>query len=212
MRDNATDAGNQQETTSFNKLMGSSETIRRAPLVKRQVIKAYLFGAMHDGTIRENRYRIAQKGTEWLRVIQSLLVSIDYKSWIYQEGRNRDVYILESVSPIFRESFDPGILGDSKEIEAFIRGFFDAEGGIPRSLTAKKYIQLVQKDYLKMVLLKELLTKLSISTGKIHNPSKRVDPNYWRLFVSMPSIPRFVSKVGSWHPRKHAIFQQWMKI
>lgn len=210
MRDNASGADNQQETFT---LKGSSETTRQAPF-RKQEIKAYLFGALHDGWIRttDNRYRIAQKGTAWLEVIQKVLTTLGYKSWIYQEGKNRDVYILESVAPIFREAFDSTKLKSRGEICAYIRGFFDAEGGTPRNSNDKRYIQLVQKDYAKNALLKHYLENLGIQSGKIHNPSKKVDPNYWRIFVSMPSIPAFISQIGSWHPRKRAIFDEWMKI
>lgn len=210
VRDKALGAVNQQERP---RLGGeSSETIRWAPFRNRHVIKAYLFGAMHDGTIQHRRYRIAQKGTQWLEVIQILLANLGYKSWIYREGSTRQVYILESVAPIFRESFDPWNLATLEEKRAYVRGFFDAEGGTPQALTSKRYIQLVQKDQRKIKLIKQLLAEMGIQTGKIHNPSKRVDPDYWRIFVSLPSIRSFVSQVGSWHPRKAAIFQEWMKI
>jgi intein/homing endonuclease len=95
---------------------------------------------------------------------------------------------------------------------AYIRGFFDAEGGIPRSLLSKRYIQLVQKDKPKIAMLKDWLNEIGITTGKIHNPSKQVDPDYWRIFVSRQSILPFVSEIGSWHPRKRAIFDRRMKI
>lgn len=212
VRNKALGAVNQQERP---RIRGeSSETTRRAPFRSRQVIKAYLFGAMHDGTIRQSdrRYRIAQKGTQWLEAMQVLLADLGYKSWIYREGKTRQVHILESVAPIFRESFDPWNLATIEEKEAYVRGFFDAEGGIPRALTSKKYIQLVQKDRRKVQLIKQLLAEMGIQTGKVHNPSKRVDPNYWRIFVSLPSLRSFVSRVGSWHPRKAAIFREWMKI
>lgn len=204
---NAIGAGNQQG--SFR---NPSETTRRTPKMERNVVQAYLFGAMHDGTIRGNRYRIAQKGTAWLQVMQKILQQLEYKSWIYQEGKQRKVYILESVAPIFSESFDPTQLTDLEEIRAYLRGFFDAEGGIPHSRKAKRYVQLVQKDYQKIQLIKKMLERLGVATGKIHNPSKKVDPHYWRVYVSMPSIPRFAKQIGSWHPKKHAIFHRWMMI
>jgi len=205
-------AVNQQERPRLDE--ESSETIRQTPLQQRQILRAYLFGAMHDGWIRksDHRYRITQKGTAWQQVIKSLLANMGYKSWIYQEGKYRDVYVLESVATIFRGLFDPYKLEDQEEKKAYIRGFFDAEGGIPRQLNSKKYIQLAQKDKNKIILLKKWLSELNIATGKIHNPSKRVDPDYWRMYVNRSSILDFVSTIGSWHPRKDAIFQQWVKI
>ena len=213
MRDKVNGADNQQERLRA-KRGESSETIRQTPFVERKIVKAYLLGAMHDGTIRRSdyRFRIAQKGTEWLEVIQMLVANTGYKSWIYREGRTRQVYVLESVAPIFRELLIPFKLESIEEKKTYIRGFFDAEGGIPQQITSKRYIQLVQKNRLKIFSIKKMLESLRITTGKIHNPSQRVDPNYWRIFVSRDSIPDFVRIIGSWHPRKKAIFQEWMKI
>lgn len=156
MRDKASGAVNQQERPSFLKNWESSETIRRTPLRRRKMIKAYLWGAMHDGTIRpkDHRYRIAQKGRQWLEVIQELLASSGYRSWIYQEGKTRSVYILESVAPIFRESFDPWKMKTIYEKKAFLRGFFDAEGGIPQAVTRKTFwprLALVLAQYIIQV-------------------------------------------------------------
>ena len=76
----------------------------------------------------------------------------------------------------------------------------------------KFYIQLVQKDKRKIVKLKKVLAKFGIHTGKIHNPSVRVDPNYWRIFVSTKSHLQFVQQIWSWYPRKQQIFLRRMKI
>jgi len=58
-----------------------------------------MLGALHDGTFSSNkRFRISQKGTEWLEVMKHLLKSINYSSWIYQEGKTRDVYVLETLA------------------------------------------------------------------------------------------------------------------
>jgi len=71
--------------------------MRQAPL-SQEVIKAYLLGALHDGTFSSNkRFRISQKGTEWLKILQKLLAKIGYNAWIYKEGSNRKVYVLESL-------------------------------------------------------------------------------------------------------------------
>ena len=57
-----------------------------------------------------------------------------------------------------------------------------------------------------------ILKRLGIKTGKIHNPSKRVDPNYWRMYVLAESHKKFAEIIGSWHPRKISIFRKRMKI
>ncbi len=188
-----------------------SETTRRSPFKSKSEIKAYLQGALHDGYRRENRIRFSQKGTEWLTVLKNLLNYLGHKSWMYQEGK-RDVYDLETTAAFLDFKFDPRSLQTSEEKAAYIRGFFDAEGGIPHNRNSSLYIQLVQKDRDKMQKLKEILQSLGIKTGVLHNPSRRVDPNYWRCFVSTASHSDFVRIVGSWHPMKRARFEERIMI
>ena len=194
------------------KLTGDpSETTRRSPFKSVSEIKAYLQGALHDAYRRENRIRFSQKGTEWLTVLKDLLNHLGYRSWMYREG-NRDVYDLETTAEFLDFKFDPLSLKTSKEKAAYIRGFFDAEGGIPHNRNAPFYIQLVQKDRRKMQVFKELLQLLGIKTGVLHNPSHRVDPNYWRCFVRAASHSDFARIIGSWHPMKRARFEERMMI
>ncbi len=98
------------------------------------------------------------------------------------------------------------------ERAAYVRGFFDAEGGIPRKEDSVFYIQLVQKDRSKIENLKQILLEMGIHTGKIHNPSVRVDPDYWRMFVATRSHKVFAQIINSWHPRKAETFQRRMMI
>ena len=187
-----------------------SETTRRAPC--KEEIQAYLLGALHDASLNKGkRYRFTQKGTKWLTLLQKLFQRLGYKSWIYRET-NRDVYTLETLAKFLDFSFDPLTLATEAERVAYIRGFFDAEGGVPRSKDAKFYIQLVQKDQTKVEKLARMLSALDISTGKIHNPSERVDPEYWRVYVSTRSHKDFAQKIGSQHPIKAKILQTRVMI
>ncbi|MFO8022948.1 MAG: LAGLIDADG family homing endonuclease [Perlabentimonas sp.] len=189
-----------------------SETTRRAPFPKDE-IQAYLQGALHDASLnKRNRFRFSQKGDEWLNVLQSLISSLGYNSWIYKEGKDRDVYVLETLASFLDFAFDPCALSTSIAKSAYIRGFFDAEGGIPKNKTARFYVQLTQCDRNKIQALKQLLFDLDIKTGCIHNPSKRVNPYYWRIYVLSKDHKDFIRYVGSWHPRKQKIFQERMKI
>lgn len=177
---------------------GPSETTRQAPQ-----IKAYLLGALHDGTFSSNkRFRISQSGTDWLKILQELFKKLGYNSWIYKEGKYRRVFVLETLADFLDFSFDPLTLREDEEKIAYIRGFFDAEGGIPRNKKASFYIQLVQNNREKLEKLKILLNDLRINTGKIHNPSRSVDPDYWRMYVLADSQKAFLSKIKTWHPRK----------
>jgi len=212
MSKNVSGADNQQETKPSTQLfecsgVGSSETIRRAPLVSRREVIAYLSGAAHDATInKRRRIRFAQKYPEWLRLLQQLLDVLGYNSWIYKEGKDREVYVLETLCPEVRFDFKPAELSRKVKI-AYLRGFFDAEGGVPRN-GKRFYIQLVQKDRTKIELVAGLLSEIGIECGKIHNPSVRIDPDYWRVYVLANSHGRFASVVGSYHPIKARILAE----
>jgi len=205
MREKVFGADNQQGSRRSG---DPSETIRRAPQ-----IKAYLLGALHDGTFSSNkRFRISQKGTDWLKFLQKLLSQLGYNSWIYKEGKNRKVYVLETLANFLDFNFNPLTLKSNEEKIGYIRGFFDAEGGIPRDEQARFYIQLVQNDKEKLAKIKKLLNDLNIETGKIHNPSKSVDPDYWRMYVLAKPQQSFLIKIGTWHPRKIKTLKQRMMI
>jgi len=189
-----------------------SETIRRAPLSKK-VIRAYLLGCLHDGTFSSNkRFRISQKRREWLEILKILFKKAGYNAWIYKEGKKRKVYVLETLANFLDFEVSPQKFKTLEEQIAYIRGFFDAEGGIPRRMKDRFYIQLTQKNRRKLKEIKEILEKIEIHTGKIHNPSKKVDPDYWRMYVSARSRMRFIKIVGSWHPRKIIILRKRVKI
>ncbi len=133
------------------KALDPSETTRRSP--RSEEIKAYLQGALHDASRnKRTRVRFVQKGTEWLEVLNRLLESLGHKSWMYREGKDRDVYALETTAHFLDFEFDPMQLKEHVEQTAYIRGFFDAEGGIPHNSQSKFYIQLVQKDHNKITI------------------------------------------------------------
>ncbi len=170
-------------------------------------IIAYLHGAMHDASLnKKKRIRFCQKYQEWLEVIQDMLVEIGYQSWLYKEGKTRNLYVLETLCPELSFSFDPAKIRHNNEKKAYVKGFFDAEGGVPRN-GKKFYIQLVQKDKKKMEIIKAMLSSLGIQSGKVHNPSKFVDPDYWRIFVATKHHKEFASLVGSFHPVKGNVFK-----
>ncbi len=185
-----------------------SETTRRDP-TDGKVIRAYMNGALHDGTYSSNhRFRISQKCVAWLQIMKVLLAHIGYSSWIYQEGKTRNVYVLETLAEFLNFELNPLELGSKIEQQAYLRGFFDAEGGIPHDIHARFYIQLTQKNQQKVQMLKNMLADMGIMCGKLHNPSKRVDPDYWRVFVRAESLMSFVEHIGSWHPEKRRRFNQ----
>lgn len=189
-----------------------SETTRRAPLSKKAAI-AYLRGALHDATFSSNcRFRFSQKGKEWLEIIQEMFTSLGHKSWIYQEGKTRDVFVLETLAQFLDFDLDPLSLQTKSERRAYVGGFFDAEGGIPHSALDHFYVQLVQNDKIKLQKIQKILNSFGIRLGKIHNPSRRLHPEYWRVFVRADSQQRFVQRIEIRHPRKRKLLRERMMI
>ena len=89
----------------------------------------YLHGAMHDASLnKKRRVRFAQKYREWLETLQCLLKTAGSNSWIYKEGKDRNVYVLETVCADLHFDFDPLNLSTEQQKIAYLRGFFDAEG------------------------------------------------------------------------------------
>lgn len=202
-------AGNQQGRSRYNGK--PSETIRQTPFAKSEIV-AYLNGAIHDATLNKGkRIRFSQKSKKWLEILQLFLKRINCNSWIYKEGKNRNVYVLETLCKDLNFGFNPQHLNGYREKIFYVKGFFDAEGGTPNK-NGRFYIQLVQKNRAKIEKLKNILKDLDIETGKIHNPSKRVDPDYWRIFVSAKSHKKFAEIINSLHPKKAEIFRKRMKI
>lgn len=144
--------------------------------------------------------------------MKKLLGSIGYNSWIYRKGKERDVCVLETLADFLDFSFDPLELKTKIEKASYVRGFFDAEGGIPKDLNARFYVQLSQKDRTKMTKIKKLLNDVGIECGEIHNPSVRVDPDYWRMYVSSKFYEDFIKVIYSWHPRKKILLDNRVKI
>lgn len=176
-------------------------------------LEAYLQGALKDGTFSKTHctHRIGQIEREWLELLQEMLSTLGYRGWIYKEGRSRNFWIVETLAPFLSTSFDAVLLIGRAEGIAYVRGFFDAEGGIPRDVGSRFYVQFVQKDRRMLSVVREILISWGIGCGKLHNPSVRVDPDYWRFYVLARSHQRFLQLVGSWHPRKKALIDNWLR-
>lgn len=159
---------------------------------------AYLLGVLHDSTERKTTYRISQKSEKFVRLIAQGIKNLGRKSWVYREGKTRDVYVVE-----FSKSLLKGFRITTRQDKVdYIRGYFDAEGGITKSTKVRYYIYFCQKDKKDLEQVKSYLEELSISCGAIHNPSKKVDPHYWRFYVLANSWKDFANKIGSLHPEK----------
>jgi hypothetical protein len=165
---------------------------------------SYLFGAAHDATIspRHNTVRFGQADVDWLDVPRLLLKERGQKAWMYREGSARRFWVLETSARWFA---DRPACSTPEERRAYARGYFDAEGGIPRNVAARFYIQFVQKDRADIVNLRTILEEEGVACGKLHQPSRATDHPVWRFYVAAASQRDFVSRVGSWHPRKRGL-------
>ncbi len=160
--------------------------------------RSYLLGAMHDGTVRPRTLRICQREESYVRFLQHLIRACGGRAWTYHEGRDRQLYVVE-FSRSFLEGHRPRTEDDMIE---YARGHFDAEGGLPASTTSEPYTYFAQRNREDLEALRDILVRLGIACARIHNPSRRADPRYWRFYVSWKSHRRFATKIGSWHPRK----------
>ena len=189
--------------TEGTPLSGDSvETTRQ----RLQKTKAYLLGAIHDATERKTTIRLSQKDKKYPIFIKELLNKIGRNAWVYKEGKNRKVYIVE-FSKSFLKDFK---IITPEEKKYYIRGYFDSEGGITKNQNLRFYLYFAQKNRLDLEEVRNFLLEMEISCGVVHNPSKKVDPNYWRFFIRSVSYKDFAKKIGSWHPEKSRLLR--MKI
>ncbi len=168
--------------------------------------KAYLIGVLHDSTKRKTTFRISQKSKKFVEFLASGIKSMGGSAWIYKEGKNRNLYVVE-----FSQSFlkDFKISSQVDRVD-YIRGYFDTDGGIAKQTQVRYYLYFAQKNLLDLEQVREYLIELGIACGKIHNPSRKVDPNYWRFYVSAKSYQDFAEIIGSWHHEKKTYLR--MKI
>ncbi len=172
----------------------------------KRCLQAYLLGALHDGTVRKLTYRIVQKDQEYIEFLVKEIKNLGQKAWMYKEGKTRNLYVVE-FSKNLLEDF---IVQSEQDKVDYIRGYFDAEGGVSRDPKVRYYLYFAQKNLKDLMQVKEWLEELRVKCGSIHNPSKKVDPNYWRFFISIQSYEKFAKIIGSWHPVKSRFLR--MKI
>lgn len=160
--------------------------------------KAYLLGVMHDSTERKITFRITSKEKSYVQFLASMIHKMGHNAWTYREGKTRDMYVVEFSKNVVKEI---KILTKKDKVD-YIRGYFDAEGSVPRSRKSRFYIYFSQKNKGDLEQLKSYVESLGINCGKTHNPSKKVDPEYWRFYIRCNSYDLFIKKIGSWHPVK----------
>lgn len=161
---------------------------------------------LHDSTERDYTYRISQKNRELVEKLSSKIENLGFKSWIYEEG-DRGVHVVEFSKKILQD-FE---IDSKSEKRDYIRGYFDAEGSIPKSPEVRFYIYFAQKDKKDLQEVQNFLEELRIDTGKLHRPSKESKPDYWRFYISSESHTDFARKIGSWHPVKNQLLREMIQ-
>jgi hypothetical protein len=131
---------------------------------------------------------------------------------MYREGRARNLWVVETTAKFLSLDFDPLPLVGTRHGLFYVRGYFDRDGGMPRDAMARLYLQLCQKDRGSLESVVRILESWTILCGRVHNPSVRVDPKYWRVFIRRCSQDSFMRLVSSWHPAKRQQMQIRMKI
>lgn len=180
--------------------------LRRDYTPTPQMSKAYLLGVLHDATERRTTFRIATNNQPFSKILKNGIKKLGSGAWIYKEGKKRNLWIIEFPKSLLKNF---RIKSNTDRLD-YIRGYFDAEGGVAKSNKVRFYLSFSQKNNSDLTEVRNYLEENNISCGIIHNPSKRVDPNYWRFFIRAKSYAKFIKKIGSLHPVKSKLL--WMKI
>ena len=165
-----------------------------------------MLGILHDATVRKTTYRVATKSYEFALIIKQGINNLGRCAWIYKEGKERNLWIIEFSKTLLEKE---KIKSKQQKLD-FVTGFFDAEGGIAKSSKVRFYLYFCQKNKQVLEDIKRYLSEFGIESGKIHNPSKKVDPNYWRFYIRAKSCKYFAKIIKLHHPEKAEIL--WMKI
>ncbi|MBI2414849.1 hypothetical protein HYV31_03375 [candidate division WWE3 bacterium] len=181
---------------SFNKTFIEKISLYETPTP--EIIKAYILGALHDASEREYTYRLAQKSEKYVEFISQIIHFIGFKAWYYKEGKTRNVHIVEFSKKILKDF----VLTSVSEHIAYVRGYFDSEGSVPRYFKARYYLYFAQKDLADITNLRDIILNLGLKCGVLHNPSYVKDPNYFRFYLIGDSKYHFTNLVGSWHVEK----------
>src|SRR3989344_5759276 len=135
---------------------------------------AYLLGALGDGCLVHRK----NKGEYCIEYEQKI------ESWLSSSMQNLD-----------------SLLNENSEVKShFIRGFFDAEGSVPKRKQGMCYrLEIYQKDTSKLELISKMLSEdFGIITNKITN-SRDIGQLNVR---TRENISRFKQAIGSEHPLK----------
>ena len=178
---------------------------------------AYILGALRDATadVRKGKnyeIKIAQKETSWIQFLQKLFernfgVSGNITSHVNGtqilriNGKEFVNEILEiSEMKIPQEHWNTPSIMKKQPLEIqkyYIRGFFDAEGGLPKDPknAKQKYLSFSQKNMDSLKFVREVLMRIGLNPTNI-----TFCGNVWEFRLTRKrEFPIFYKTINSWH-------------
>ncbi len=166
---------------------------------------SYLFGEAHDATIspRHKTVRFGQADVEWLDVLRLLLKERGQKAWMYREGSTRQFWVLETSAEVAGGSARVlHVRGTSCICTRLLRrGGWHSTGMPLRGSTSSSCRRTEQIS----PTCGRSSKMRGLPVGSCTSPSRDADHPVWRFYVAAASHRDFVSRVGSWHPRKRGL-------
>lgn len=183
----------------------------------------YVLGALRDGCLTSQySIKFKQKNREWLSEIIIPKLNSEFglnldEGRIYEQNDVTTRYYIafkskrvhEILSSLLESS--EGTVPDIFELMtkqqkiAFVRGFWDADGGCPRypENSSKQYLNFTQKDPVVLQEIADFLSQEGISCGEIRSNEKKSSGDIHRFsIVAKQSVLDFIEKIGSEHPEK----------
>ena len=180
----------------------------------------YLLGALRDATIdvrkgKNYEIKIAQRNLRWLKLLQKLFGQyFKNRGRITKHVNNTNILRIngrEIVERIIQVSGikvpqnnwqTPEVMKKQQTagILAYIRGFFDAEGGLPKypKKNKQKYISFDQKNKEPLIFIRNKLVEYGYKPTKL-----TFTGGNWQFRITRKShIKKFYQEIGSWHPEK----------
>ncbi len=187
---------------------------------------AYLLGALRDATadVRKGKnyeIKIAQKESSWLRFLQNIFKKnfgilgnitqhVNGTEILRINGKDTVNTILKiSEMKIPQELWNTPSIIKRQPLELqlqYLRGFFDAEGGLPKSpLSARqKYLSFSQKNRESIEFLRSILIQKKFCPTNI-----TFCGHVWEFRITRKKdLVRFCDEIGSWHNEKKERLKQ----
>lgn len=178
----------------------------------------YFLGALRDGSIdirkgKNYEIKIGQKCAEWLEMLKKIidknfLTNSRINNGLVRITNKEIVLSIKELSDIKnpQENWNtPSILKNlsSKEVIPYIRGFWDAEGGLPENpeLTTKaeqRYVSFHQKNKESLEFIRNHLIRLGFHPTNMTFCGKVSEFRVCRK----AEIKNFYNLIGSWHKEK----------